>query len=89
MTINSEVTFKKNEIDLHHNNNIQNKLEIIEEETNKYVEDLKKGTYNILVNINLTKGRNKGKASFPQRNRKRRKRNYQSVRQKTANFTGP
>ena len=49
MTINnSEINLKKNEIDNQfHNNN--NKLEMIEEETNKYVEDLKKGTYNILV----------------------------------------
>jgi hypothetical protein len=49
MTVNSEVNFKKNEIE-YQQNNIP-KLEIIEEETNKYVEDLKKGTYNILVFI--------------------------------------
>lgn len=48
-TINSEIGIKKNEIDLQANSVIQTKLETIEEETNKYVEDLKKGTYNILV----------------------------------------
>lgn len=47
MTVNSEVNFKKNEID-YQQNNIP-KIDKFEEETNKYVEDLKKGTYNILV----------------------------------------
>ena len=48
MTIHSDIAFKKNDLDLPNNNN---RLEIIEEETNKYVDDLKKGTYNILVAV--------------------------------------
>jgi hypothetical protein len=34
---------------------MNNKLEIIEEETKNYIDEMKKGTYNILVNslINL------------------------------------
>ena len=55
LTLNTDIGNKKNEIDLQVNNNNQTKLEIIEEETNKYVDDLRKGTYNILVNNSFIK----------------------------------
>jgi hypothetical protein len=43
--------------------NEETKLEIIEEETKNYIEEMKKGTYNILVSVSNYKGRSKGKTS--------------------------
>jgi len=46
ISINTEINFKKNELEERKD---YPKLEIIEEESKNYVEDMKKGTYNIMV----------------------------------------
>lgn len=47
----SDIRIPKNDITNESKIDNSNKLSIIEEETKNYVDDMKKGTYNFLVNI--------------------------------------